>query len=55
MRQEEPELGGPLGPLAAMRKIIPFEAAAASDRPGWVGLEAARYRLSPAAELNLPR
>ena len=54
MRQEEPELGGPLGPLAALRKIIPFEAAAASDRLGWVGLEAARYRAAPASELNPP-
>src|SRR3954454_24875989 len=54
MRQEEPGLGGPLGPLAALRKIIPFEATAASDRLGWVGLEAARYRAAPAAELNPP-
>jgi AraC family transcriptional regulator len=54
MRQEEPELGGPLGPLAALRKIIPFEAAAASDRLGWVGLQAARYRAAPASELNPP-
>ena len=36
------------------RKIIPFEAAASSDRLGWVGLEAARYRGAPAFELNLP-
>src|SRR3954454_24870904 len=54
MRQEEPGLGGPLGPLATLRKIIPFEATAASDRLGWVGLEAARYRAAPAAELNPP-
>jgi AraC family transcriptional regulator len=54
MRQEEPELGGPLGPLAALRKIIPFGVAAASDRLGWVGLQAARYRAAPASELNPP-
>src|SRR6266436_1009458 len=54
MRPEEPGLGDPLGPLAALRKIIPFEAAAASDRLGWVGLEAARYRAAPASELNPP-
>ena len=38
----------------AWRKIVPFEAAAASDRLGWVGLEAARYREAPASELNPP-
>jgi AraC family transcriptional regulator len=54
MRQEEPGRGGPLGPLAALRQIIPFEADAASDRLGWVGLEAARYRAAPASELNPP-
>src|SRR5262249_58934440 len=45
---------GPLGPLAALRQIIPFEAAAASDRLGWVGLQAARYREAPASELHPP-
>src|SRR6266850_2595389 len=54
MRPEEPGLGGPLGPLAALRKVIPYEAAASSDRLGWVGLEAARYRAAPASELNPP-
>src|SRR3954452_7321204 len=54
MQQKEPELGEPLRPLAVLRKIIPFEAAAASDRLGWVGLEAARYRAAPASELNPP-
>src|SRR6267378_7193062 len=54
MGQETPRLGGPLGPLAALRKIIPFEADAASDRLGWVGLEAARYRAAPASELQPP-
>src|SRR5262245_41078757 len=54
MRQEEPGRVDPLGPLAVLRKIIPFEADAASDRLGWVGLEAARYRAAPASELNPP-
>jgi AraC family transcriptional regulator len=54
MRHGELGLGGPLGPLAALRKIIPFEADAASDRLGWAGLEAARYRAAPASELNPP-
>jgi AraC family transcriptional regulator len=54
MRQKEPGLEGPLGGLAVLRKVIPFEPAAASDRLGWVGLEAARYRAAPASELNPP-
>ena len=54
MSQDEPERGGALGPLATLRKIIPFEADAASDRLGWAGLEAARYREGPASELNPP-
>jgi AraC family transcriptional regulator len=54
MRQEESGRVGPLGPLAVLRKIIPFEADAASDRLGWAGLEAARYRAAPASELNPP-
>jgi transcriptional regulator GlxA family with amidase domain len=54
MRQEDPGRGGPLGPLAALHKTIPFEAAAASHRLGWLGLEAALYRAAPASELNPP-
>src|SRR5262245_61115554 len=54
MRQEEPGRAGPLGPLASLRKIIPFEPCAASDRLGCVGLEAARYLAAPASELNPP-
>src|SRR5580704_16790313 len=54
MRQEEPGRVGPLGSLAVLRKIIPFEADAASERLGWVGLEAARYRAAPASELHPP-
>jgi AraC family transcriptional regulator len=53
MRQEEPRRGDPMGPLD-WRKIIPFEAAASSDRLGWVGLEAARYPEAPASELEQP-
>jgi AraC family transcriptional regulator len=54
MRQEEAKFGGPLGPLAALRQVVPFEATAASDRLGWVGLEAARYQESPPSEVHLP-
>src|SRR5215510_3005639 len=54
MQQEEPGVrGGPIGPLD-WRKVIPFQPARASDRLGWVGLEAARYRASPAWEYNAP-
>jgi AraC family transcriptional regulator len=53
MQKEEPGLGGPSGPLAALRKFVPFEASAASDWLG-VGLEAARYRVAPSSELSLP-
>jgi AraC family transcriptional regulator len=45
--------GGPIGPLD-WRKIIPLQAAAASDRLGWAGLEAAGYRAAPASEIHLP-
>jgi AraC family transcriptional regulator len=54
MRPEEPGRAGPIGPLAALRKIIPFEPAATSDRLGWAGLEAARCREVPAFECNPP-
>jgi AraC family transcriptional regulator len=54
MRQEKPGVGGPLAPLAAVRQVVPCEAAAASDRLGWVGLEAVRFRDAPAAELDHP-
>jgi AraC family transcriptional regulator len=52
--EETPQLGGSLAPLAALREIIPFAAAAASDGLGWLGLEAARYEAAPAVELNPP-
>ena len=49
MQQENPGVHALLGPLDWL-KVIPFQAVAASDRLGWVGLEAARYRASPAWE-----
>jgi len=54
MRQEKPGVGSPLAPLAAVHQVVPFEAAAASDRLGWVGLEAVRFRDAPGAELDHP-
>src|SRR5260370_34836077 len=54
MRREDRGIGGPVGPLAVGRKAPPIEAAAASDRLGWVGLEAARYRAAPAWEYYPP-
>ena len=53
MRQEEPVRGGPLGAVTTLHQIIPFEAAA-SDRPGRAGLEAARYHTAPTSDLLLP-
>jgi AraC family transcriptional regulator len=53
MQQENPGVHALLGPLDWL-KVIPFQAVAASDRLGWVGLEAARYRASPAWEYNAP-
>src|SRR5262249_58352822 len=53
MRQEEPRGGDPIGSLDWL-EILPFEAAAASDRLGWEGLEAARCRAEPAFERNVP-
>jgi AraC family transcriptional regulator len=53
MQQEEPRRGDPIGPLD-WRKILPFEAAASSDRLSWVGLEAARCRAEPGFELAVP-
>src|SRR5262249_48663224 len=51
MHQMDRQPGGATGPLEAIKKIIPFEADAASDRLGWAGLEAARYRAAPDSEL----
>jgi AraC family transcriptional regulator len=52
-RQEAPGCGGPLDPFDE-RKTLPFEAAAASDRLVWVGLQAARFLAAPAFDLNQP-
>ena len=54
MHEEEPGLGGPLGPFEVLRKFVPFEAAATSEGLGWMGLEAARYVAAPSSELNVP-
>jgi AraC family transcriptional regulator len=53
MQQDETGRGDPIRPLD-LRKIAPIEAAAASDRLGWVGMEAARYCEAPAFEFNAP-
>src|SRR5262245_47770719 len=53
MHQDKPECGDPIGPQD-WRKVIPFQAVAASDRLGWVGLQAARYHASPAWEYHAP-
>ena len=53
MRQVEPGRGDRIGPLD-WRQILPFEAAAASDRLGWEGLEAARCCAEPPFEFSVP-
>src|SRR5262249_34579493 len=53
IRQVDPPPAGPLGLLDGLRPL-PHETAASSDRLGWVGLQAARCRATPAFELNLP-
>jgi AraC family transcriptional regulator len=53
MPEKEPECRDPIG-LLDWLKIAPLEPVASSDRLGWVGLEAARYRASPAFELDQP-
>jgi len=53
MPWETAEPTTPLGPRE-YRSILPFEAAAVSDRLGWVGLEAAKYRDVPDSEVNRP-
>jgi AraC family transcriptional regulator len=49
MPGKEPGRGDPTAPLD-WNKILPFAAAATSNRLGWVGLEAARCRDAPASE-----
>jgi AraC family transcriptional regulator len=51
MQPQEPGHG--LAPLDWL-KMLPHEAVASSDRLGWIGLEAARVRAVPVAELNQP-
>jgi AraC family transcriptional regulator len=53
MQSKQPQVSAPLGPIE-LRELVPFEARAASDRLGWVGLEAARYREPPASEISAP-
>jgi AraC family transcriptional regulator len=54
MPEREPINAGDLiGPLDWLKRL-PFEAAASSDRLGWVGLQAVRYYAAPASELNPP-
>ena len=53
IREEAAERGDPSG-LLDWLKIVPFAPAAASDRLGWVGLEAAHYRALPAVEGHVP-
>src|SRR5262249_25008327 len=54
MRREEASgRGDLLGPLDWPR-ILPFAPAAASDRLGWVGLDAAHCRAEPAFERRVP-
>jgi AraC family transcriptional regulator len=52
MPHEDPGGGVSLSPVE-LSKFVPFEPRAASDRLGWVGLEAARYREAPTSEINL--
>jgi AraC family transcriptional regulator len=53
MRREQPRASEPLRPHV-FRNQVPFEPSAESERLGWVGLEAFRYRRLPAFELVRP-
>ena len=53
MPEREPINAGAIGPLDWLKRV-PFQAAAVSDRLGWVGLQAVRYYAAPASELNPP-
>jgi AraC family transcriptional regulator len=53
MRREEPRPNDLIGPLDWW-KNLPFEPAAVSDRLGWAGLQAVRYRAAPASEFSPP-
>ena len=52
-REDEAARGVPVGPLDWPR-ILPFAPAAASDRLGWIGLDAAHCRAEPAFERRVP-
>jgi AraC family transcriptional regulator len=51
--ENEPGCGDLIRPLDSF-KILPVDPVASSHRLGWVGLEAVRYRASPAFEFNQP-
>ena len=53
MLEEDLQRGGPISPLD-WHRILPFRTDAASDRLGWVGLQAARCRAEPAFERRVP-
>jgi hypothetical protein len=53
MRQEESGRGGPIGPLD-WRKVIPFQAIAASDRLGWGWRRLASVRHPPGNTMRPP-
>jgi AraC family transcriptional regulator len=53
MQQEKSGRGGAIGPLE-WHKILPLKADAASDKLGWVDLEALRCRKVPAFDLSPP-
>ena len=53
MRQQEPELRGPISPIELIKQS-PGEPFAASDRLRWVGMEALRYHDQPPNEAFQP-
>ena len=53
MRQEDPGRSDPSGPLTWL-KYLPFKPLRASDRLGWVGMQAARFRSDIHFELSPP-
>src|SRR5262245_3012418 len=53
IREEASWRGDPIRPLD-WRRVLPFTPAAASDRRGWVGLQAAHCCAEPTFELQVP-
>jgi hypothetical protein len=51
MQQESLGIRDPIRPLDWLRRV-PFQPAAPSDGPGWVGLETTRFRAAPDCELS---